>query len=263
MKTDFDLNSQRRCGLLSCLLLALILCLPAGARAAFYKYIDQEGNPHFVDDLSKVPPQYSETIDVYNEKYDNLPADQRAQKLRQERQRQLEMEAEHQRQLQLQLRQERQQEAEERKRQAQAAREKYRKSLETSVIIKNNRILVPATLGNNGQQVEALLLLDTGASHLTLLRSVATRLHIVTLQKGLSQLADGKTVQTEMGRLGFIRIGPLKLENAAVIIIPDEGPATAFNGLLGMNILSGVHYTIDYQNQLIRWQPLPEQKVQK
>jgi hypothetical protein len=45
------------------------------------------------------------------------------------------------------------------------------------------------------------------------------------------------------------------MEKATVLIMPYEGPAVSYSGLLGMNFLKNVQYTIDYQNQLIRWQP--------
>jgi hypothetical protein len=43
------------------------------------------------------------------------------------------------------------------------------------------------------------------------------------------------------------------MENALVIIVPHAGESLNYSGLLGMNFLKNVQYTIDYQNQMIRW----------
>ena len=54
--------------------LPLLILLKAHAHAEFYKYSDQEGRLHFVDDLSKIPPEYRDNITVYKEKYDHSQA---------------------------------------------------------------------------------------------------------------------------------------------------------------------------------------------
>jgi len=40
------------------ILLALSLLFPLKLPAEFYKYLDKEGKLHFVDDQSKIPPEY-------------------------------------------------------------------------------------------------------------------------------------------------------------------------------------------------------------
>lgn len=45
--------------------------------AEFYRYVDKQGRIHFVDDLSKIPPEYREKPKVYREKYDHLPEQER------------------------------------------------------------------------------------------------------------------------------------------------------------------------------------------
>jgi len=66
------------------------------------------------------------------------------------------------------------------------------KSLVTDVSINGNRVLVPVTIGYGGKRIEATLLLDTGASIVTLHRNIAGKLKIAFTQKANLQLAGGQ-----------------------------------------------------------------------
>jgi len=233
-------------------LFLLVLISPLILRAEFYKYVDKQGRIFYVDDLGKVPPEYRDQINVYQEKYDHLPADQKKTKLEEDQQRQNEQELEKQRQLELQLQQAAAREAAERKLEEQLAGQK---KLETAIIIENNRIFVPVTLGNNGIEIEALLLLDTGASQTVVHREVAVELNIIALKKGLSQVAGGQQIYTELGKIDYIKIGPHMLKNTIVLIIHHEGPPVNFKGMLGMNVLKNFQYKLNFEKQVIQWQP--------
>ena len=63
---------------------SIIWIFPSNTTAEFYKYVDKDGQTFYVDDLSKVPPQYLDQVNVYKEKYDHLPEDQRKEQLEQE-----------------------------------------------------------------------------------------------------------------------------------------------------------------------------------
>ncbi len=54
--------------------MAVMLALATGAGAEFYKYKDETGQVHFVDDVSQIPPQYREGTDQYGHKQQELPA---------------------------------------------------------------------------------------------------------------------------------------------------------------------------------------------
>jgi len=225
-------------------------------RAEFYRYVDDEGNIYYVDDLSSIPEKYRQQADVYREKYDNLSTEEKSQALKREEEQLRQQEELHRQEIE-KLQQAQEIEEEEKRKAAQAAREKLLENTETKVILEGNRILVPVTVNNEGLEVVVNLLLDTGASQIVLNRKVADQLNIVTLKKGLAQVAGGASISTHMGKVSFIKVGPYKMEDASVLIIPHEGAPINYSGLLGMNFLRQVEYSIDYKKQVIRWK-LPQ-----
>ena len=228
---------------------------PENLQAEFYKYIDKEGRIFYVDDLGKVPEEYQGQIKVYREKFDYLTEEEKSRALENERALIQQHEQEQQLQTNQQLQEMRQAEEEERKRQAEQAKQRLTEKMQTRVIIEDNRILVPVTLNNNGIEVVAHLLLDTGASQIVLHREVAAKLNIIALTKGLAQVAGGQNIYVETGKISSFKVGPFEMPEATVLIINHEGEAVSYSGLLGMNFLKNVPYTIDYKNQVIRWQP--------
>jgi predicted aspartyl protease len=229
------------------------MCLPSNLRSEFYKYVDKEGRTFYVDDFYKIPEEYRETVNVYREKYDHLSDQEKSLILEKEREQLQELELDNERQLNEQLQEAVKIEEEEKRKKAEAARKKLQEKTQTRVIIDNNRILVPVTLGNGGVEVETHLLLDTGASHIALYRSIADRLNIVALKRGSAQVVGGQNISIETGQISYFKVGPYNMENALVIIVPHAGESLNYSGLLGMNFLKNVQYTIDYQNQMIRW----------
>ena len=230
------------------------LCLVPKSYSKFYKYVDEQGRVFYVDDLGKVPEEYHDQIKVYPEKYDNLSEQDRTQALQRDREQMERQEQEKRDRMNEHLQEVHAAEEAEKRREADRARSKMVETMQTRISLDGNRILVPVTLVHNGIELVVNLVLDTGASKIVLHRDVADQLNIIALQKGLAQLAGGQNVHVEIGQVSSFKVGPYTMENASVVIMAYEGPPVDYSGLLGMNFLKNVQYTIDYQNQLIRWQ---------
>jgi len=252
---ELPMNNYIKYLYLPIFLLACWLCLPPNLYSEFYKYVDARGRVYYVDDLTKVPEEYHDQIQVYREKYDHLSKPERSRAQQREREQLQQQERENQNQLKEQIQEIQAAEEAEEKRKAEETKQKLLERMQTKVIIEDNRILVPVTLSNNGVELVVNLLLDTGASQIVLHRGVADQLNIVALKKGLAQIAGGQNIYVETGQVNYFKVGPFNMKNASVLIITHEGPAVSHSGLLGMNFLKNMPYTIDYENQVIRWQP--------
>ena len=186
----------KKCYFYGCLITVFLVWIyPMDSPAEFYKFVDKDGQTFYVDDLSKVPAEYMDQVNVYKEKYDHLPEDQKKTRLEQEQQQRRALESEQRRQMELELQQAAEQEEAERKRREELVRQKL---YETPVTIESNRVFVPVTIGNNNIEIEVSLLLDTGASGTVVYRDIADQLNIVAHQKGLSQMASGQNAGAQV-----------------------------------------------------------------
>jgi len=210
--------------------------IPIGVQAEFYKYTTKEGQVIYVDDLTKVPLEYQDQIKTYKTDEDVLTESQKAHRREQERQR----EALQQKAL-----------LEEAERQKQ---QKARKTLRTKVKIRNDRVMVPVVIGYGILQTEALLVLDTGASITTLYRRVVDRLFMQSFEWTTARTAAGNQIDVGLATLDYIQVGPHRKEKIRAGIVETTGKAMEHDGLLGMDILRGVNYRIDFENQMIIWE---------
>jgi predicted aspartyl protease len=121
---------------------------------------------------------------------------------------------------------------------------------------RGNQALVPVRLSYRSTTVDAWLLLDTGATVTMISSGLADRLGIKpdSTESRLAQVADGRVVQTFRTRVDSLAVGPKLKYNAEVAIMPSDGPAMGFDGLLGMSFLGDFRYHLDVNNQTIEWQ---------
>jgi clan AA aspartic protease (TIGR02281 family) len=112
-------------------------------------------------------------------------------------------------------------------------------------------LLVVAIMVNSTRQ--ARLIIDTGASHTVLSRSIASDAQLFTARRPVQVTMQtvGGQVQGDMVRVDSIRVADLEVKDswAAIYDLPDA--PTGVEGLLGLNFLRQFEMTLDSaRNQL-------------
>ncbi len=126
----------------------------------------------------------------------------------------------------------------------------------TKITVVGGRVLVPATLVYKGNETDVLLLLDTGSSRTAISTEIADRLNInlTKARKVRAQVVGGAVIEAQQVRLTSITVGPHTKEKADILIIEHGGPPVNYDGLLGMDLLRGLKYTIDFEKHIMTWE---------
>lgn len=226
---------------IGCLLLFFLFwtTLPSKTFSEFYRYVNKDGKAVFVDDISKIPPEYLEQLKTYKEKYDHLSKEQRAKLIEKERRMELDQRQKKSIADKIDL--------------TRPQKRLSGKPLQTRVRIDKNRVLVPVTLGYKGRETITDLILDTGASIIALHQETAKSLQIQRYKKSKMRVVGGDLVDTGIVKLDYVKVGPLVKKDLYAGIIEYKGNPIPYSGLLGMNFLRDFEFSIDYDNKLITW----------
>jgi len=125
----------------------------------------------------------------------------------------------------------------------------------TPIEVMGNHAIVTVTLGYQNRDVNARLLLDTGASGTAINKGVAARLGL-ELDKSIKVNAmtmGGDTIEIKVLQLDYMKVGPNFVRDAIIGVFEQNGEDPGFDGVLGMDFLSGVEYKVDLENKVIRW----------
>ena len=128
--------------------------------------------------------------------------------------------------------------------------EELRRPKEIEVISKGRGIMVKARINH---KVDALLVLDTGASFVMLRKKVADDLGIKlnnVKPDTKMKLADGREVNGAHVVLDSIRVQASEARNVEAAVLLDESGTMDFgDGLLGMSFLNHFKFTVDQKNK--------------
>jgi len=126
----------------------------------------------------------------------------------------------------------------------------------TRVKIIGNAVLVPVTLMYGGNEADVNLLLDTGSSGTAIHTEIADRLSINLnrSRKTKVQVVGGGILEAHVVRVSSLTVGPHTKRNWNVFVVPHKSSVVRYDGLLGMDVLRGLKYEVDFKKKVIIWE---------
>jgi clan AA aspartic protease (TIGR02281 family) len=126
----------------------------------------------------------------------------------------------------------------------------------TKVKIRGNTVLVPVTLTYGGNEVDVHLVLDTGASRTTINTEIADQLsmNLSKERKAQVRVVGGAVIEARLVKMNRLTVGPHTKRDWDILVVPHKGPAAGHDGLLGMDVLRGLKYRVDFKKQVIIWE---------
>lgn len=97
------------------------------------------------------------------------------------------------------------------------------------------------------------LVVDTGATGVTILQAVAEKLGVRTedTKPGSITVADGSKVAAAHITADKVKVGPKTVRNIELVVIPSVGDQ--YTGLLGMSFLGEFPHVLDVKAKTIKW----------
>lgn len=123
----------------------------------------------------------------------------------------------------------------------------------TEVVVIDNRAHVPVMISYKGKTVKLQLVVDTGATGITVSQAVAEKLGISLedTKSGSITIADGSKVNAAHIIADRVTVGPKTVRNIELVVIPSV--EDEYTGLLGMSFLGEFPHVLDIKTKTIKW----------
>jgi len=214
------------------LIVCMLLATPLTGYADIYKYRDKDGRLNFVDDENKIPAEYRDRTKSIAEADNALgafdsPAENDDIDALTDQEEEFDNDS------------------------ISEVPEEY----QTPIVINGNRVLVPVEVALGNRVAKLSLLLDTGASATVLHRSSLSELDLPSGKRFKARVAGGGIVNSNRIKFRHINVGPFHIKKASAMVINLTGKQPPFDGMLGMDFLKHHPYQIDFETQMINWEP--------